>query len=111
MFGTVLATLNSSPCRPLPRAATSSAERTNPLIRETTVPAAITALEERIFWSLMPRSLRIRRTSRTAMARNSSPTPTPRISQITWLTCAERTGSVAEEPSGDPVSSVTTSRT
>src|SRR5688500_15155698 len=53
MFGTVLARLNSSPCRPLPSAAISRAERTKPLIRETTVPAAMTALEDRIFWSLI----------------------------------------------------------
>ena len=45
MFGTVFAMLNTSACRPTPRAAASRMVRTKPLIRETTVPAAITALE------------------------------------------------------------------
>ena len=45
MFGTVFAMLNTSACRPTPSAAASSTLRTKPLIRETTVPAAITALE------------------------------------------------------------------
>ena len=35
----------------------------------------------------------------------------PRINQITWLTCAERTGRVAVEPRGVPSSVVTTSST
>ncbi|GAA5140617.1 hypothetical protein GCM10023340_01030 [Nocardioides marinquilinus] len=36
--------MNTSACRLRPSAAASSAERTKPLSRETTVPAAITAL-------------------------------------------------------------------
>ncbi len=48
MFGTVLAIVNTSACSWVPRAAASSALRTKPLSRETTVPAAITALEPRI---------------------------------------------------------------
>ena len=46
MFGTVLAIVNTSACSAVPRAAASMALRTNPLSRETTVPAAITALED-----------------------------------------------------------------
>ena len=46
MFGTVLAMLNTSACRPTPRAAASRMPRTKPLSRDTIVPAAITALEE-----------------------------------------------------------------
>ncbi len=46
MFGTVLAMLNTSACSPTPRAAASRMPRTKPLSRETTVPAAITALED-----------------------------------------------------------------
>ena len=46
MFGTVLAMLNTSACRPTPSAAASRMPRTKPLIRDTIVPAAITALEE-----------------------------------------------------------------
>ena len=45
MFGIVLAMVNRSACSWLPSAAASSSERTQPLSRETTVPAAITALE------------------------------------------------------------------
>src|SRR5215210_761773 len=48
MFGTVLPMLKRSAWSTLPSAATSSADRTKPLNRDTTVPAAITALEERI---------------------------------------------------------------
>ena len=52
MFGMVLEMLNTSACRPAPSAAASSADRTKPLSRETMVPDAITALEERIrLWS------------------------------------------------------------
>ena len=47
MLGIVLAMLNTSACSCAPRAAASSAERTKPLIRETIVPAAMTALEAR----------------------------------------------------------------
>ena len=121
MFGTVLAMLNSSRVQAVPSAAISSAERTKPLSRETTVPAAITALEERMLASrdvartgapgLVLRAvlvMRARRTRRTAMAAtNSRPTPMPRISQITWLTWAERIGSAREAPRGVPSSSVT----
>ena len=46
MFGTVLAMLNTSACRPAPSAAASRMPRTKPLSRDTIVPAAITALEE-----------------------------------------------------------------
>ena len=42
MLGTVFAMLNSSAWSPLPSAATSSADRTKPLRRDTVVPAAIT---------------------------------------------------------------------
>src|SRR5690242_19225570 len=45
MFGIVLAMLNTSACSWTPSAAASSAPRAKPLIRLTTVPAAITALE------------------------------------------------------------------
>src|SRR3954451_21568579 len=44
MFGIVFAMLNRSACSEPPRAATSRAERMNPLAREKTVPTAITAL-------------------------------------------------------------------
>ena len=44
MFGIVLAMLNRSACSEAPSAATSRAERMNPLTREKTVPTAITAL-------------------------------------------------------------------
>ena len=46
MFGIVLAIVKMSACSRLPSAAASRIERTYPLIRETTVPAAITALLE-----------------------------------------------------------------
>ena len=45
MFGTVFAIVNTSACSCWPRAAASSALRTKPLSRDTTVPAAISALE------------------------------------------------------------------
>src|SRR3954454_21298579 len=45
MFGNVFATLKMSACRPVPSAAASSEVRTKPESRETTVPAAMTALE------------------------------------------------------------------
>ena len=48
MFGIVLAIVNMSACSETPSAATSRVERTKPLSRDTTVPAAITALEARI---------------------------------------------------------------
>src|SRR4051812_18207485 len=50
MFGIVLPIVNRSACSPRPRAAVIRKARAKPLIRETTVPAAITALEPRIFW-------------------------------------------------------------
>jgi hypothetical protein len=67
MFGMVFAMLNTSACSCVPRAAASSALRRNPLIRDTTVPAAITALEVRMLrdssdplveaaWVMSPRS-------------------------------------------------------
>src|SRR6476619_6237178 len=46
MFGIALAIVKMSACSRLPSAAASRIERTYPLIRETTVPAAITALLE-----------------------------------------------------------------
>src|SRR3569833_1230734 len=45
MFGIVFAMLNTSACSAVPSAAASRVERTKPLSRETTVPAAITALD------------------------------------------------------------------
>src|SRR5690348_9837619 len=48
MFGNVFATLKMSACRPVPKAAASSAVRMNPESRENTVPAAISALEPTI---------------------------------------------------------------
>src|SRR6478672_8175354 len=50
MFGIVLPIVNRSACSPRPRAAVIMKARAKPLSRETTVPAAITALEPRIFW-------------------------------------------------------------
>src|SRR4051794_14796950 len=50
MFGIVLAMLNRSACSEAPSAATSRAERMNPLAREKTVPTAITALFARTRW-------------------------------------------------------------
>src|SRR6476619_6379721 len=47
MFGTVFAMLNTSAWSWMPSAAASSAPRAKPLIRLTTVPAAITAVELR----------------------------------------------------------------
>src|SRR3954447_18401666 len=52
MFGIVLAIVNTSACSAVPRAAARSALRTNPLTRDTTVPAAITALEDRMLVSV-----------------------------------------------------------
>ncbi len=52
MFGIVLAIVNTSACRAWPSAAASRALRTKPLSRETTVPAAITALEDRMLASV-----------------------------------------------------------
>src|SRR5689334_910998 len=46
MLGTVLAMVNTSACRPMPRAAASRMPRTKPLSREKIVPAAITALDD-----------------------------------------------------------------
>src|SRR4051812_11892569 len=46
MFGTVFAIVNRSACRAVPSAAASIALRTKPLSRETTVPAAIRALDD-----------------------------------------------------------------
>src|SRR6478609_7149013 len=48
MFGIVFAIVKTSACSWVPRAAASRALRTKPDIRETTVPAAITALEVRM---------------------------------------------------------------
>jgi hypothetical protein len=47
MFGIVFAIVNTSACSWVPRAAASKVERMNPLNRETTVPAAMTALDDR----------------------------------------------------------------
>ncbi|MGY2701186.1 hypothetical protein [Nocardioides sp. HB32] len=44
MFGIVFAIVKRSACSLAPSAAASSADRTKPLIRDTIVPAAITAL-------------------------------------------------------------------
>ena len=48
MFGTVLAMVKMSACSDRPSAAASRVDRTKPLSRDTTVPAAITALEARM---------------------------------------------------------------
>ena len=47
MFGIVFAMLNTSACSWIPSAAARSAPRAKPVIRLTTVPAAMTALELR----------------------------------------------------------------
>ena len=67
MFGIVFAMLNTSACSWMPSAAASSAPRAKPLIRLTTVPAAITALELRTLRELAapsPAGLTVRLTRR-----------------------------------------------
>ena len=51
MFGIVLPIVNRSACSCWPRAVASRADRTKPLSRDTTVPAAISALDARTFSS------------------------------------------------------------
>ena len=107
----------TSACSPVPSAAISSADRTKPLSRDTVGagrhhraggedPCAGAVLARRGALrrgGRHARSLRIRRTIRIAIARNSRPTPTPRISQITPLTWADRIATRCAAPSGCPL--------
>ena len=126
MFGTVLAVVKMSACRPLPRAATSRDARAKPVMRERTVPAAITAVFARMArlsepgasasgspggcslmgrsrgHSLAGRGRRRRRTRRSAIAPKSSPPPATMTIQMIWLTWLLRMGSSAAEPVGVP---------
>ena len=119
MFGIVLAIVKMSACSRLPSAAASRIERTYPLIRETTVPAAITALLEMTDRSLVlplmlglsgaPALAGIQRTARTAIAAGErSPTPMPMITQMMLPTVLERMSISSNAPVGWPSSSVST---